>query len=484
MDINYFKAALSHHSKGNWNKAQEIYQHLLKEDPNNYVVLQNYGPLLAQLREYKLAKVVFQKCLKLKPKDSLMLYNYGKFFHDQKIYEKAIEYYNKSFEINPKNAMSKYNIGNIYFAQKKFNSAVEYYKKATEVDPSHFFAYNNIALSLKKLGKFNEALKFYKKAIDINKDFVDGHVNYGTLLLLTNKLDLGFKEYEWRKKSKIFSDYLDYSKLQIKTPIWTGQNLQKKTILILSEQGIGDLIQFSRYLFVLRDRFSCKVILRLKQNLAHFFNDTLEIITEKDKIPKHDFHNHLASLPGIFYKKNKSFPKNMNFIRENKEINQKWSKILNKYKGLKVGINATASSATTGDRIIPIENFKILTNLKNINFFIVQKDLDKNDVKIINQNSNVSYFEDLDKLGKPFEDTIGLVKNLDLVITADTSLGHLSATLEKPTWIALSLINDWRWFQNEKKSIWYDSVKLFRQKEIGNWQQVFKLIYKDLEKKL
>ena len=261
-------------------------------------------------------------------------------------------------------------------------------------------------------------------------------------------------------------------------------NLDNKTILIFSEQGIGDLIQFSRYLFVLRDRFSCKVILRLKQNLAHFFDDSLQIITEREKIPKHDFHNHLASLPGIFYNKNKSFPKNLNFIRENKEINQKWSKILNKYKGLKVGINATASSATTGDRIIPLENFKTLTDFKKINFFIIQKDLDKNNVKIINQNSNVSYFEDLDKLGKPFEDTISLVKNLDLVITADTSLGHLSATLEKPTWIVLSLISDWRWFQNEKKSIWYDSVKLFRQKEIGNWQQVFKLIYKDLEKKL
>ncbi len=484
MDINYFKAALLHHSKGNWNKALEIYQHILRKDPDNYAVLQNYGPLLAQLREYKLANNIFKKCLKIKPNDSLLIYNYGKFFHDQKIYEKAIEYYNKSFEINPKNAMSKYNIGNIYFTQKKFNSAIEYYKKATEVDPSHFFAYNNIALSFKKLGKFDEALKFYKKAIDINKDFVDGHINYGTLLLLTNKLELGFKEYEWRKKSKIFSDYLDYSKLKIKTPIWTGQNLQKKTILILSEQGIGDLVQFSRYLFVLKDKFSCKVILRLKQNLAHFFDDSVEIITEKEKIPKHDFHNHLASLPGIFYNKNKSFPQNINFIKENKEINEKWCKILNKYKGLKVGINATASSATSGDRIIPIENFKILTNLKKINFFIIQKDLDKNNVQIINQNSNVSYFEDLDKLGMPFEDTIGLVKNLALVITADTSLGHLSATLEKPTWIALSLINDWRWFQNEKKSIWYDSVKLYRQKKIGNWQEVFELIYKDLEKKL
>ena len=107
MDINYFKSALSHHSKGNWNKAQEIYQHLLKKDPNNYAVLQNYGPLLAQLREYKLANSIFQKCLKIKPNDSLLLYNYGRFFHDQKIYNKAIEYYNRSLEKTRKNAMSQ-----------------------------------------------------------------------------------------------------------------------------------------------------------------------------------------------------------------------------------------------------------------------------------------------------------------------------------------------------------------------------------------
>ena len=75
-----------------------------------------------------------------------------------------------------------------------------------------------------------------------------------------------------------------------------------------------------------------------------------------------------------------------------------------------------------------------------------------------------------------------LVKNLDLIITADTSLGHLSATLGKPTWIALPFVSDWRWFQDEKKSIWYDTVKLFRQKKIGNWGQVFDLIYKDLKK--
>ena len=103
MDLNYFKTAISHHRKGNWNKAKEIYEHLLKSNPNNYAVLQNYGPLLSQLKEYKLAKNIFKKCLELQPKDSLLLYNYAKFYHDQKIFDKAIKFYNDSFYINQKN---------------------------------------------------------------------------------------------------------------------------------------------------------------------------------------------------------------------------------------------------------------------------------------------------------------------------------------------------------------------------------------------
>ena len=484
MSEDIFKSAVVHHSKKNFLKAKELYENLLKTNPENLAILQNYASLLSQTKEYKKAEDIFKKCLNIKPKDPLLLYNYGKLFHDQKIYDKAISFYNKSFESNPKNDMSQYNIGNIYLTQGKLESAIENFKRAVKINPSNFLAYNNIGLSFKKLGKFDESLKFYKKAIDINKDYVEGHVNYSTMLLLVNKLDLGFEEYEWRKKSKIFSAYLNYSKLNLKTPIWKGEKLDKKTILIFSEQGIGDLIQFSRYLFYLADIYNCEVILRLKQNLSHFFEDKrIKIISENDKIPKHDYHNHLASLPGLFYKKNKNFPKTINFIKEKKEIIEKWKKILSKYDGLKIGINSH-STATVGERIIPIEYFSNLTKIKGINFFVIQKDFNKNNMKTINQNSNVNYFEELDKSGKPFEDTIGLVKNLDLIITADTSLGHLSATLGKPTWIVLPFVSDWRWFQDEKKSIWYDTVKLFRQKKIGNWGQVFDLIYKDLEKKL
>ena len=479
-----FKTAVHHHSKKNFSQAKKIYEDLIKSNPNNFLILQNYATLLSQMKLFKKAAEVFKKCLTIKPNDSLLLYNYAKFFHDQKIYDRAVKLYHESFNLNPKSYMCLYNIGKIHFSKNELDKAIKNFNKSLEINPSNYLAYNNIGLSYKKLGNFTDALNYYKKAIELNKNYVDCHVNYGTLLLLTNNLKLGFEEYEWRKKSKNFTDYLNYLKLQIKTPEWTGQTLENKTILVFTEQGIGDLIQFARYIYVLKDEYKCKVILRLKHNLSHFFDNKIKIITEEEEIPIHDFHNHLVSLPGIFYKKNKNFPKNINFIKENKDLDKKWREILSKYKGLKVGINSTASSATTGDRIIPIDHFKSLTNLKNINFFIIQKDFDKNNIKVINQNSNVNYFEDLDKSGKAFQDTIGLIKNLDLIITADTSLGHLSATLEKPTWIALSFINDWRWFSNSEKSIWYDKVKLYRQKTIGNWKEVFVKIRNDLEKKI
>ena len=100
MNVDYFKSALLHHSKGNWNKAKEIYEHILKSNPNNYSVLQNYGPLLSQLKEYKLAKNIFEKSLKIKPKDPLLLYNYAKFYHDQRIFEKAITLYKDLIRLN------------------------------------------------------------------------------------------------------------------------------------------------------------------------------------------------------------------------------------------------------------------------------------------------------------------------------------------------------------------------------------------------
>ena len=480
MDTNYLKVALSHHSKGNWNKAREIYEHILKSNPNNFLVLQNYGALLSQLREYKLAKNIFEKCLKIKPKDFLLLYNYAKFYHDQKIFDKAIKFYEASYKIEPKNNLSLYNVGNIYSFQNKFELAISAFQKSTKENPKNFLAYNNIAIAYKNLGDFDKALMFYKEAINVNNDYVDGHVNYSTMLMTLGKLEEGLEEYEWRKKSKSFSDYIDYRSLNLKSKVWNGEDIFNKKLFVIAEQGIGDLIQFTRYLYLIKNEYKVQITLKIKSNkFSHFFDkNDFKVISEKKFIPKHDYHVHMMSLLRIFFKKNKFYYKTINFLKTKKETHKKWKEKLNKVKGVKIGINCSTSSI---HKNIPLNYFCDLADKHNYNFFILQKDLNSDQYKKISNNQNIFYFKDLDSNEKAFIDTIELTNNLDLVITADTALAHISATQGKETWIALPYVADWRWFLNENRTQWYSDVKLFRQKKIGDWKSVFNLIDKKLK---
>ncbi len=481
MTENIFKTAVLHHSKGNFSKAKEIYESLLKTNPNNLAALQNYGTLLSQTKEYKKAEDIFEKCLKIKPKDHLLLYNYGKCFHDQKIFEKAIKFYEESFKIEPKKNLSIYNMGNIYFSKGEFEKAISAFKRSIEVNPENFLAHNNLALSYKSIGNFSDSLKSHRNAIEKNQSYVDGHVNYSTQLLMLEKFQEGFEEYEWRKKSKSFSDYINYSKLNLTSKVWNGENLNNKKLLVIAEQGIGDLIQFARYLYLIKKKYNVEMILYLKsKKFSHFFDEkNFTIISEGNKIPNHDYHNHMLSLLKIFLKEKNLFCKPVNFFQRNKEVEIKWSERLKKYKGLKIGINSSTSMLT---KDIPMKYFARLASSFDFKFIVIQKEVNKNELKEISNKKNILNFPDLDSSKQAFIDSIEIIKNLDVVITADTSTAHLSATLGKKTWILLPFVADWRWFLDESNSKWYENVTLYRSKKIDDWDSPFKMIERDLKK--
>ncbi len=477
MNVDYFKSALLHHSKGNWNKAKEIYEHILKSNPNNYSVLQNYGPLLSQLKEYKLAKNVFEKGLKIKPKDPLLLYNYAKFYHDQSIFEKAIKLYKESYQIEPKNNFSMYNIGNIYFSTNKLDLAISAYKNSIKNSPRNSLAYNNLANSYKQTGNFNEAIKSYKKSIEIKNNNPDVHVNYGTQLLMMENFEQGFEEYEWRKKSKSFLDYINYDKLNLKSKIWDGECLNNKKLLVISEQGIGDLIQFTRYLYKIKSIYKVEITIYLKsKKFLHFFDKKIfNLIFDNNKISEHHYHVHLLSIPRIFFNKSNLFVPTVNFFPKNNHLEKKWSDILTKYKGIKIGINSNTSLIKKN---IPFDFFLNLASSFNFTFFVLQKEID---YKKIDKFKNIIFFKNIDKSENAFIDSIQIIKQLDLVITADTALAHLSGTLGKKTWIPLPFVSDWRWFLDKKCTKWYDNVSLYRSDKIENWESSFKMISKDLK---
>jgi len=480
---NIFKTAVLHHSKGNFSKAKEVYEGLLKKNPNNLAVLQNYGTLLSQVKEYKKAEDVFEKCLKIKPKDHLLLYNYGKCFHDQKIFEKAIKFYEESFKIEPQKNLSMYNIGNIYFFKGEFEKAISAFKKSIEVNPENFLAHNNLALSYKSIRNFDDALKFHKNAIEKNQNYVDGHVNYGTQLLMLEQFQEGFKEYEWRKKSKSLSDYVNYTKLNLKSKLWEGENLNNKRLLVIAEQGIGDLIQFSRYLYLIKKKYNVEIILQIKsKKFSHFFDQKkFKIISQGEKIPDHDYHNHMVSLLRVFLKENNLFCKPVNFFQKNEKAAIEWSKKIKKHKSLKIGINSSTSNRA---RNIPMKHFIKLASNFDCNFVVIQKEKEvmEDELKEISKKKNILYFSGIDSSEKAFVDSIEIIKHLDLVITADTATAHLSATMGKKTWILLPFVADWRWFLDESNSKWYEDVTLYRSKKIDNWDNPFKMIESDLKK--
>ncbi len=481
MTENIFKTAVLHHSKGNFSKAKEIYESLLKTSPNNLAVLQNYGTLLSQIKEYKKAEDVFEKCLKIKPDDHLLLYNYGKCFHDQKIFEKAIKFYKQSFSIEPKKNLSMYNIGNIYFSKGEFENAISAFKKSIEVNPENFLAHNNLGLSYKNIRNFDAALKSHKNAIEKNKDYVDGHVNYGTQLLMLEQFQEGFREYEWRKKSKSFSDYVNYTKLNLKSKLWEGQNLNNKRLLVIAEQGIGDLIQFSRYLFLIKKKYNVEIILYIKsKKFSHFFDQKkFKIVSQGDKIPNHDYHNHMISLLKFFLKENNLFCKPVNLFQKNEKAEKKWNERIEKYTGIKIGINSLTSHLVRKN--IPMKYFFKLASNFDCNFIVMQKEVKEDELKEISKKKNILYFPDTDSSEQAFVDSIEIIKHLDLVITADTAMAHLSATMGKKTWILLPFLADWRWFLDESNSKWYENVTLFRSKKIDNWDSPFKTIEGDLK---
>ena len=479
MTEDIFKSAVFYHSKKNFSKAKEIYESLLKTNPDNLAILQNYATLLSQLREYKKAENVFKKCLKIKSNDPLLLYNFGKCFHEQKIFHKAIEFYRRSFNIDPKNDTPLYNIGNIYLFQNKYEQAIEYFKKAIDINSSNYLAYNNIAIANKRLGNFDDAIKFYRHAIKKNNNYTDAHLNYGTMLLTLGQLEEGLEQYEWRKKSKSFLDYVEYHTLNLKSKVWDGQDLNNKKLFIIAEQGIGDLIQFSRYLYLIKKSYKVKITLKIKgESFLHFFDkNEFKVISENKDIPLHDYHIHMMSLLRIFYKKNNFFYKPVNFITRKKNIEEKWKNKLKDIKGIKIGINSTTSLK---NKNIPLMYFIKLAKDLDCKFIMLQKKISTEDLKKISQNKNIISFSDFDEGNQAFIDSIAVINSLDLVITADTALAHLSATLGKKTWIALPFIADWRWFKDKKNTKWYNNVVLYRQEKNEDWDSVFGNIKKDI----
>ena len=461
-------------------KALDKFQNILVHKPNNENILNFLGICFFQLKNYKKALFYIKKAIENNPKEIGFYINLGNIYKDLKDYEKALEAYLSYLKINKKSPELFYNIGILYAVQHKYGEAVINYKKTLKIDPTNKFAFNNLANVYKELSKFTEAIELYKKAIKIDNKYFQAHFNLGLILLLKKPSSLAWEKYEYRE-SKIKNINI------IKNiPKWEGSNLKNKTLLIVCEQGIGDNVQFIRYVKKIKKNQS-NIFLLIKKNLISLFENIDEVekifINEND-IPSIDFYISSMSLPFIF-RHEKSLPPPYRFFKTNLKLKKYWELKLNKEKKIKIGIiwqGDNLNHKMDFKRSVPLKILQPILELKEIKFVSLQKDFGREQIKLNKfENLITDFYGNIDQ--KPFEDTLSIIESLDMIISSDTSIAHIAATMNKNTWIMIPRVPDWRWGLKGQKTIWYDNVKLYRQKKINNWSNVINDLKKDLIKK-
>ncbi len=449
----HLQKAIQYHKENKFGNAELLYIKILKEItfvfPEVYL---GYANTQLKLQKYKKAIKSFKKSLQLKGNLYESYYGIAIAYERLTKYKKSIKFYKKTIFIN-KNFIPAYNnLGNLYQTLHLYSQAKKTYKKALKLDYSNNILLDNIATLYQNQDKYKKAIVYHKLVLEQTKITASMYYNYSLALLMKGDLDLGFKYYEYRLQ--LTDNILRTLSTSMK---WEGNCIKGKTLFIFTEQGFGDSIQFIRYISYIKQISQASIILKCPLALFPLFKNIKEIdlFIKDSKIPDFDFYLPLMSSGFILKNKLSYIPNKTPYIKLKKTNLQKLNTNSNI---LKVGLawRGNKKNSNNKSRSIALKEFKKLFSLANCQFYSLQKDYTRKSVlekyNIIDLSSNVSNFND----------TAQYISNLDLVISIDSVIAHLSLALNKPTWVILSEASDYRWSQNNPSSTWYPNATIYK----------------------
>ena len=322
--------------------------------------------------------------------------------------------------------------------------------------------------------QLDEAKAQFERVLAVQPDFTEAECSLATCYLIDGDYRRGWAAYEARLRLR------DVKPPQ-SIPRWTGQALEGRSLLLITEQGFGDTIQFVRYARVLKS-LGARVALAAQPALGPLLAsyrdlDELFLIGSSDEWPSSDFYLPLLSVPAALQACVSTIPCDVPYLSADPELTEKWRGELEKIDGFRIGIAWQGKPSYNADRwrSVPLAQFAPLARLAGVRLVGLQKGFGSEQVATV--DFPVFDLSDrLDETAGAFMDTAAVISNLDLVITADTAIGHLAGGLAAPVWVALQHAPDWRWLLGRDDSPWYPTMRLFRQTTFGRWHDVFERI--------
>lgn len=446
-------------------------------DPGNTAIYCNRGICFFKLGQYAAAIADYDKAISIDPCCSDAYTYRGVALHELGQLDAALASHDIAIANNSQHVAAYSNRGNTLRRMKLLEAAIVSYDRAIVIRPEFSEAHFNRGIALREISQPEAALRSFDRAIVLNPEYAEAYVQKATTLLAMGDFKSGWELYEWRwKKATISSSARHGSQT-----LWLGHEpLNGKRILLHSEQGYGDTIQFCRYAALVAAK-GAYVILEAPRALVPLLKHlpgVSEVVAVGSLPPPFDHHCPLLSLPLALRTTLSTIPSSAGYLCSDDDLLAKWTARLPAKTQARVGLVWRGSAAHVNDCNRSIGLSTLLAQLPlTCDYFGLQKELVAEDYALPPHTASITH---LGSAIRDFADTAALCQLMDLVITVDTSVAHLAGAMGKLTWILLPYNSDWRWLLNRADSLWYSSVRLYRQAIDQNWPSVLKKVRDDL----
>jgi tetratricopeptide (TPR) repeat protein len=456
---------------GRFAEAEACYQAALRLAPDHAKTHNNFGTLLGRRGRRAEAEACFRAAIRYRPEYVEAHSNLGNVLRETGRFAEAEASCQAALRFSPGHAAAHNNLGALLGDLSRFAEAEASCREALRLDPDYTDARSNLAFTLHNLGRPSEAEAAYREVLQRRPGDADTHANFGNLLLSVGRFDEGWREYEWRWRSK------QLIQRHFEAPRWNGEPLGDRVILLHAEQGFGDTLQFCRYATLFGA--GARIVLEVQTPLARLMASLpggATIVARGDPLPPFDLHCPLMSLPLVFGTTLETIPGTTPYLRADPALSAAWRERLAGLDGTRVGLVWAGNRVGFTDlrRSISLDIMAPLGDMPGVAFVSLQKG--ESAAQTAHPPPGLAVY-DLTADLHDFADTAALIDNLDLVISVDTAVAHLAGAIGKPVWLLNRFDTCWRWLRGRDDSPWYPTLRQFRQPNPGDWSPVIAAVH-------
>lgn len=466
------KLGIVYEQKGDVESAIELYEKAIRLSPQNASAHCNFADALMKLGRLEDAIASYNRAIQFNPNIAEAFCNRGLALAAAGKFRDAANDLIRSLQLNPSMPNASFALGNVLHRLGNFEQACQAWEYSIQLDPNQPVAYANLGLTQMNLGLYGKSEGTFAAGLKLSPQDADLVANHGLLLLTRGEFEQGWKDCDRRWETRAFLNLGP----KFVMPRWEGEDLRGKRLLLWHEQGFGDTIQFIRFAEILKAELGVdEIIFACPQPLHRLLRSVRTIDQIVEPAPAAapvDFHCPLLRLPMLLKTTALTIPSEVPYLSAPAELIEAWKNRLNPFQATRIGIawSGSPSNSLNHLRSAPAQLFEPVSKIEGVKLFSLQKD-----------SAPPAGVIDLAPHLTDFAETAAAMMNLDLIITIDTSIAHLAGALARPVWTLLQFAPDHRWLIDRTDTPWYPTMRLFRQRTRGDWQDVFARLADELQ---